>query len=131
MLMHESLDEKTLSQYSPLLLAYVGDAVFELIVRSRLVVAGQRRIRNLHAETVAMVRAENQARLARKLYNHLSEQEQDIVRRGRNTKSTPPKNADMQEYRLSTGFEALIGYVYLKGDQARLAELIKLIDGSD
>lgn len=131
MLMHESLDEKTLSQYSPLLLAYVGDAVFELIVRSRLVVAGQRRIRDLHAETVAMVRAENQARLARKLYNHLSEQEQDIVRRGRNTKSTPPKNADMQEYRLSTGFEALIGYVYLKGDQARLAELIKLIDGSD
>ncbi|MDD4776241.1 MAG: ribonuclease III domain-containing protein [Syntrophomonas sp.] len=129
--MHESLDEKTLSQYSPLLLAYVGDAVFELIVRSRLVVAGQRRIRDLHAETVAMVRAENQARLARKLYNHLSEQEQDIVRRGRNTKSTPPKNADMQEYRLSTGFEALIGYVYLKGDQARLAELIKLIDGSD
>jgi len=131
LLMHESLDEKTLSQYSPLLLAYVGDAVFELIVRSRLVVAGQRRIRDLHAETVAMVRAENQARLARKLYNHLSEQEQDIVRRGRNTKSTPPKNADMQEYRLSTGFEALIGYVYLKGDQARLAELIKLIDGSD
>lgn len=131
MLMYESLDEKTLSQYSPLLLAYVGDAVFELIVRSRLVVAGQRRIRDLHAETVAMVRAENQARLARKLYNHLSEQEQDIVRRGRNTKSTPPKNADMQEYRLSTGFEALIGYVYLKGDQARLAELIKLIDGSD
>lgn len=129
--MHEPLDEKTLSQYSPLLLAYVGDAVYELIVRSRLVAAGPRRIKEIHQEAVEKVRAENQARVMRGLYDQLSEVEQAIVRRGRNTKNTPPKNADMQDYRLSTGFEALIGHVFLKGDYDRLQELVDLTDQVD
>ncbi len=129
--MHEPVNEKTLSQYSPLLLAYVGDAVYELVVRSRLVAAGPRRVKEIHHEAVEKVRAENQARVMRRLYNQLSEAEQAIVRRGRNTKNTPPKNADMQDYRLSTGLEALIGHVYLKGDHDRLRELIDLTDQVD
>ncbi|HRY12910.1 MAG TPA: ribonuclease III domain-containing protein [Syntrophomonadaceae bacterium] len=124
--MHEPLDERTLDQYSPLLLAYVGDAVYELMVRTRMVAAGQRPVREIHLDAVQKVKAEHQARVIKNIFSQLPATEQDIVRRGRNAKSTPPKNADMQEYRLSTGFEALIGYLYLKGDQRRLQELLEL-----
>ncbi len=124
--MHEPLDERTLDQYSPLLLAYVGDAVYELMVRTRMVAAGQRPVKEIHQDAVQKVKAEHQARVIKNIFDQLPATEQDIVRRGRNAKSTPPKNADMQEYRLSTGFEALIGYLYLKGDQQRLQELLEL-----
>ncbi|MEQ8200928.1 MAG: ribonuclease III domain-containing protein [Syntrophomonadaceae bacterium] len=124
--MHKPLDERTLKQYSPLLLAYVGDAVYELLVRTRMVAAGQRRVKEIHQDTVGRVKAEHQARVIKAIFDQLPETEQDVVRRGRNAKSTPPKNADVQEYRLSTGFEALIGYLYLKGDQQRLQELFDL-----
>ena len=124
--MHKNLDERTLDEYSPLLLAYVGDAVYELMVRTGMVVAGRRRIREIHHDSVQKVKAEHQARVIKHIFAQLPAAEQDIVRRGRNAKSTPPKNADMQEYRLSTGFEALIGYIYLKGDQQRLQELFDL-----
>ncbi len=124
--MHKPLDERTLDEYSPLLLAYVGDAVYELMVRARMVAAGQRRIKEIHQDTVQKVKAEHQARVIKNIFDQLPTTEQDIVRRGRNAKGTPTKNADMQEYRLSTGFEALIGYVYLKGDQQRLQELFDL-----
>jgi len=122
--MHEPLDENTLSEYSPLILAYIGDAVYELLVRTRIVSAGNRRIKDIHLDTVQMVKAENQARIIRQITDELTEEEQDIVRRGRNTRSNPPKNADMQNYRMSTGFEALLGYLYLKGDEERLEYLI-------
>ena len=124
--MHKNLDERTLDEYSPLLLAYVGDAVYELMVRTGMVVAGRRRIREIHHDSVQKVKAEHQARVIKHIFAQLPATEQDIVRRGRNAKSTPPKNADMQEYRLSTGFEALLGYIYLKGDQQRLQELFDL-----
>jgi len=96
------------------------------MVRARIVAAGQRRVKEIHQDTVQKVKAEHQARIIKNIFDQLPATEQDIVRRGRNAKSTPPKNADMQEYRLSTGFEALIGYVYLKGDQQRLQELFDL-----
>ena len=131
MLMPEPLDQKSLSEYPPLLLAYIGDAVYELLVRTHIVATGHRRLKSIHLDTVELVKAENQARFIRQMANELTEEEQDIVRRGRNTRSKPPKNADMQAYRMSTGFEALLGYLYLKGDAERLRYLVKRALGEE
>ncbi len=127
--MHEAIEEKLLAACSPLQLAYVGDAVFELAVRSRLVAQGKRPIRELHLDAVTKVRAESQARQLRQMLSELSEEEQDIVRRGRNSKSTPPRHTGVHDYRMSTGFEALLGYTYLKGDETRLQELLQMALG--
>ncbi len=116
----EHADPKTLS---PLLWAYVGDAVFELYVRTTLVTKGQK-IHKLHKETVEYVKSTGQAQLLQGLLPYLNEEEKDIVRRGRNTKSLVPKNADMATYRLSTGFEALIGYLCLANKFERANEII-------
>ncbi len=124
MLTYNPVDENILRQYSPLVLAYVGDAVFELAVRTHIAGNGPRRIKNLHHEAVAMVNADHQADIIRQMAEQLSSEEHDIVRRGRNTRSHPPKNADVQSYRMSTGFEALLGYLYLKGDHERLNGLL-------
>ena len=123
MRMHEPWDEKILNEYSPLVLAYIGDAVYELLVRTQIVSVGKRRMKDIHHDTVEIVTAGHQAQIIRSVFEELSEEEQDIVRRGRNTRSNPPKNADMQDYRMSTGFEALLGYLYLKGDEERLLYL--------
>lgn len=122
---HEPLDDHQLREYSPLSLAFVGDAVLELAVRTRLVTGARRRMKDLHLETVEVVKAESQARLVRHLLPELTEAEQDIVRRGRNARSTPPRNAEPADYALSNGFEALLGYLYLKGDEERLLYLIE------
>lgn len=122
--MHNQLDEKTLGEYSPLMLAYIGDAVLELAVRTHVIMGGKRKIKDIHHDTVEVVKAESQARVIRHLFNNLSEAEQDIVKRGRNVKSTPPRNANPGDYKMSTGFEALLGYLYLKGDEKRLQYLI-------
>lgn len=124
MLIHEPVDEKALKEYSAVVLAYIGDAVFELMVRTHLVAAGNRRVKDIHHDTVELVRAQSQARVIRQLFDDLSEEEQDIVRRGRNAKSTAPRHADPGDYRMSTGFEALLGYLYLKDDQDRLRDLV-------
>ncbi len=124
MLNHEQLDENALKEYSAVVLAYIGDAVFELLVRTHVVAAGNRRVKDIHHDTVELVRAGSQARVIRLLYDQLSAQEQDIVRRGRNAKSIAPRHADPADYQMSTGFEALLGYLYLKGDDQRLLELV-------
>ena len=121
---HKPLDDKQLREYSPLSLAFVGDAVLELVVRTRLVTGARRRMKDLHLETVGVVKAESQARLVRQLLPELSEAEQDIIRWGRNAHSTPPRNVEPADYQLSNGFEALLGYLYLKGDEERLLYLI-------
>lgn len=107
-----------------MVLAYIGDAVFELLVRTHLVAAGNRRVRDIHHDTVELVRAQSQARAIRLIYDQLSEQEQDIVRRGRNAKTIAPRHSNPADYQMSTGFEALLGYLYLKGDDERLLELV-------
>lgn len=122
--MHEPLDEKILRELSPVLLAYIGDAVFELLVRTHVVANGNRKVRNIHLDTVQVVRAESQARVVRRLWDELTPEEQDVVRRGRNAKSTAPRHADPGDYHLSTGFEALLGHLYLKGEQERLLYLV-------
>lgn len=131
MLKHELVDEKILNEYSPLVLAYIGDAVFELLVRTNIVMGGNRRIRDIHLDTVEMVKAQSQARVIRQIFTELNEEEQDIVRRGRNAKSTPPKHADVGDYHMSTGFEALLGYLYLKGEEDRLLYLVNQALGVD
>ncbi len=125
MLTHNPVEENSLREYSPLVLAYIGDAVFELAVRTRIAESGPRRIRDIHHDAVALVNADSQADIIRQLSAELSDTELDMVRRGRNTRSHPPKNADVQSYRMSTGFEALLGYLYLKGDDERLNYLLR------
>ncbi|MGI5912523.1 MAG: Mini-ribonuclease 3 [Syntrophomonadaceae bacterium] len=124
MLRFDKISTNPLREYSPVVLAYVGDAVFELLVRTHVVTTGLKKVRNIHHDTVELVQAQSQARLTRQLFQELSEEEQDIVIRGRNAKSTPPRHADPVDYKLSTGFEALLGYLYLKGDEDRILYLV-------
>lgn len=124
MLTHKPFDAQALRQFSPVVLAYVGDAVFELVVRTHLVTAGKRKVKDIHRDAVEQVKAESQARVIRSLFNQLTDEEQEIVRWGRNAKSTPPRHADPGDYKMSTGFEALLGYLYLKADEERLMYII-------
>ena len=119
-----NVDIKT---YSPLTLAYIGDGVFELIIRSLIVGKGNTKASQLHYQTSHIVKAETQAKLIDALEEELIEEEADVYRRGRNAKSpTMAKNATMTDYRKATGFEALMGYLYLKDDFERAVELTKL-----
>lgn len=127
MLMHEPLDLQTINQYSATVLAYIGDAVFELMAREKTIASGKKRMKDIHEDTVEKVKAQNQAQAMQQIYSELSEEERSIARRGRNAKSTPPRNADVIAYRMSTGLEALLGYLYLKGDQERLLFLVDKI----
>lgn len=113
---------------SSLVLAYIGDAVFELYVRMYLVAEGGVKVKNLNHDAANLVRASSQADLLRKLEPILSETEKDVARRGRNAKSgTVPKNADLQQYRIATGFEALIGYLFLDKQEERLKYLLDFL----
>lgn len=115
------------AQLSPLVLAYIGDAVFEVYVRQRLIARRGMRVNDLHREAVRLVSAGAQARLLQRLQPLLTAEEADVVRRGRNTRSgQPPKNADPHDYRLATALECLIGYLYYTGKKRRLETLIGL-----
>lgn len=119
-------------QYPPLVLAYVGDTVYDLYVRTKLVLNGDATPRNLHRQATELVRASAQAEAARRIAPLLSEQEQGIFRRGRNSHlGNVPKNAQVSDYRAATGLEALVGYLYLSGEQARLDELMAHILGNE
>lgn len=115
-----------LRTYSPLTLAYIGDGIYDLVIRSLVVAKGNTRAGELHKRTSQIVKAHTQAEMMEVLLPLLSEEEEDIYRRGRNAKSpTMAKNATMSDYRKATGFEALMGWLYLKDDFERLVELIK------
>ena len=111
----------------PLTLAFVGDGVFDLVIRTMVVTGGMDRpVKKLHREKADKVNAHAQAVLARAIEDLLTKEEADVLRRGRNTHSnTVPKNQSVTDYRLATGLEALCGYLYMKGEMARLLELIK------
>lgn len=127
MILPEGFNTQDLREYSPSLLAYIGDAVYELYVRVYLATEGHRRVRDVHRDTVSLVKAASQARLLREIIPELSEEEKAVMMRGRNTKTChPPRGADVHDYRLSTGLEALIGYLYLKGQEERLKSWVKL-----
>ena len=121
------LEEQDLRTYSPLTLAYIGDAIFELVVRTVLVERKNTQAEKLHKAATKIVKAETQALMIEAIKEELMEEELAVYKRGRNAKAvTRAKNATMSEYRRATGFEALMGYLYLKGDIVRMIELIHL-----
>lgn len=119
------LREVDIKTYSPLTLAFMGDCVFDLYIRSILVANGNRGVNGLHKDKSNLVKAQAQAAMAEALQDMLAEDEKEIYRRGRNAKtSSSAKNADMSDYHKATGFEALLGYLYLQGKEERLMEVI-------
>lgn len=113
-------------QYSPLTLAYMGDAVFEIFVRERLVRDANRSVNKLHRLSSSLVKAEAQSRMIKAIKDELTQDEIDIYKRGRNAKTrTTAKNASVKDYRRATGFEALLGFLYLDGQHERLNELME------
>lgn len=109
-------------------MAYIGDAVYELTVRLHFCSQSSAKSGALHRRSVQLVRAKAQAEAARKLLPSLTEEEQSIFRRGRNSQpGSMPRNADPADYLIATGLEALIGYLYLKGDNSRLDDLLAVI----
>lgn len=120
--------EERAFQMSPLALAYVGDAVWELAVRQMLALRGERRPGRLHRMAVQYVQASGQADRLARILPLLTERERSVFMRGRNAKSASvPRSATVGEYRLSTGFEALLGYLHLGDNVERLNELVSML----
>ena len=121
-------NSKKASLYSPLVLAYIGDSVYELFVRTKVIEEHpDMPAYKLHKLTVGYVKAHAQSNSICAIEDILTEDELSAYKRGRNAKSaTVPKNADLTEYRRATGFEALIGYLYLKNEKERLEELMEI-----
>lgn len=120
------LEDTDIRTYSPLTLAYIGDAIYELVIRTILVEKGNTQVNKLHNRARRLVKASAQSAMIEKLKPHLTEEETAVFKRGRNAKSyTMAKNASMSDYRRATGFEALMGYLYLTEQWERMLELIK------
>ena len=120
------LKEVDIRAYSPLTLAYIGDCVYDLVIRTVVVERGNEPANKLHKKTVAYVKAQTQASMIEALLPYLTEEEEAVYKRGRNAKSyTSAKNASIGDYRKATGMEALVRYLYLTGQEARIMELIK------
>lgn len=123
----KSWDVKKAKMLSPLQLAYIGDAVYELCVRTYLIEQSTLSVNELHREAVNFVKAKVQADVILSMEEELTEEEWSIVKRGRNAKTTSvPKNANLIDYKYATGFEALIGYLYLTGQKDRLSEIFHM-----
>jgi len=119
-------EEVDLRNYSPLTLAFLGDCVFDLIIRTVIVERGNRAAESLHKKKSAIVKAQTQAQMAESILESLSEEEITVYKRGRNAKSyTTAKNASVTDYRKATGFEALLGYLYLQNKEERIIEIVK------
>ncbi len=114
-------------QFSPLVWAYMGDAVYEMHIREYMINQGLCKNGILHKKSIKFVSAKAQCEILKKIEEILSEEELDIVRRGRNSNPhSTAKNADIVEYKYATGFEALVGFLYLTGQKERLDELLKI-----
>ena len=110
---------------SPLTWAYIGDAVYELFIRNKLINETNLKPHKLHIEAIKYVKAKSQAEKLNEIYETLTDEEKDIVRRGRNTQNHHlPKNSNVQEYMYATAFEAWIGYLYLTKQHTRLKEIL-------
>lgn len=119
-----TIDRERAKQLSPLTLAFVGDAVYSLYVREREVIALDSKLNELQKRTAAAVSAKGQSDLLLKTEELFTAEEEEIYHRGRNAKkSTKSKNASVTDYNRSTGFEAVLGYLYLTGQYARIAQL--------
>ena len=121
------MSEIDAKECSPLVLAYIGDCVFDLIIKTMAAGRGNRPVHKLHEETSRYVQASAQSFMMRSMQEHLTEEEHAIYRRGRNSRTvSPAKNRSITDYRRATGFEALIGYLYLRREYERLTELVAL-----
>ncbi len=119
------LSSKDWKLYSPLTLAYLGDAVYEMVIRTICVKRTNMQTQKLHRKVTGYVSAKAQAKMMDALIGELTEEEESIYRRGRNSKPyTKAKNASMEEYLKATGFEALVGYLYLQKEYERMNALI-------
>lgn len=119
----EDVDIRT---FSPLTLAFVGDGIYEIIVRTVMVERGNRSVESLHKEKSRYVKAQTQAAMAESIKELMTPEEESVYRRGRNANiHSPAKNATMADYRKATGFEALCGYLYMQGKMERLLELMQ------
>jgi ribonuclease-3 family protein len=122
-----SLQEVDIASYSPLVLAYIGDCIYDLIIKTMIINKGNKQVHKLHEETSRFVKASTQSLMMRSMQECLTEEEHQIYRRGRNAKSvSPAKNQSITDYRRATGFEALLGYLYLKRNYGRLMDLVKI-----
>lgn len=120
-------DIEEVKMMPPLVWAYVGDCVYELFIRTYLINTTKLKPHKLHIEAIKYVKAKAQAEILKKITDKLTEQEKDIVRRGRNAENHHlPKNANIQEYMYATAFESLIGYLYLMKQDERLKEILTL-----
>ena len=120
-------EEVDVNLLSPLTWAYIGDAVYELYIRTNLVNKTKLKPHKLHIETIKYVKAKAQANILKRIEENLTEKELEIVRRGRNAQNHHlPKNADPADYMYSTAFEGLIGYLYLTKQDERLKEIFKM-----
>ena len=120
---NEDLKGEDLSMMSPLQLAYIGDAVFELLVRTAIM-SRDVNVNKLHKEATKYVKANAQAESVTRLDELLTDEEKSFIRRGRNARiNSSPKNVDLRDYKYATGFECLMGYLYLSGRDERLMEL--------
>lgn len=118
------LEESQVRMMNPLVLAYIGDTIYDLLVRTYLVMTSRVTVNDLHHQAINYVSAGAQAHTLEDILERLTEEEKNIIRRGRNAKSgTVPKNADIGEYKYATGFEALLGYLFLTGNTDRLIEI--------
>ena len=127
-LIERKKDISEVNTMSPLIWAYVGDAVYELFIRTQLVNKTKLKPHMLHVESIKYVKANAQANILKNIYEQLTDDEKEIVRRGRNVQNHHlPKNATVEEYCQSTAFEALIGYLYLTKQDKRLQEIWKII----
>ncbi len=121
------LEHGSPESYSPLALAYIGDSVFDVIVRTIAVSRVNKQVNKYHRDVSKIVCAPAQARMILAIQDRLTEEEQAVYKRGRNAKSyTKAKNASTIDYRNATGFEALLGYLYLKEDFLRLTDVVKM-----
>lgn len=121
-----AIDKERARNLSPVTLAFVGDAVYSLFVREKLVLSTDFKTGELQKLTSKRVSAHGQSELLEVLTDRFTEEEADIFRRGRNAKkSTKSKNASVAEYNRSTGFEAVIGYLYLTGQYERISQLLE------
>lgn len=121
------MQEVNIDSYSPLTLAYIGDCVYDLIIKTLVISEGNRQVKKLHQETSKIVQASAQSEMMRVIQEVLTEEEHAVYRRGRNAKSvSPAKNQSLTDYRRATGFEALMGWLYLQDDWKRMIDLIKI-----
>lgn len=121
------LDKLNIKTLSPLVLAFIGDGVYDLVIRTIVVGKGNAPVNDLHNQSSSLVKASAQAKLYRNLKDELTDEETRIFKRGRNAKTnTQAKNASKSNYRIATGFETLIGYLYLTNNFPRILELIKM-----